>query len=173
MFATENREILDFGNAIHAMFEAVEWIENASAEEIISQWLNESTYNKDVNRDSCQQFREAMPQPDVQKALARPTGNVELWREKSFEVVMDNKWVTGQFDRVTITRDNRGKAVSATILDYKSNRIAQPTQFKDAANHYRPQLELYAQALSHILKISEHAITKQLLFTRAGKLLEV
>ncbi len=173
VFATENREVLDFGNAIHGMFEAVEWIQDIDPEKIITQWLKTSTYNAEVNRDSCQQFREAIPMQDVQRALTRPAGNIELWREKSFEVVLEEKWVTGQFDRVTIIRDDQSCATSATILDYKSNRIDQPAKFKKAADHYRPQLELYAKALSHILKIPESAIKKQLLFTRAGKLIEV
>jgi len=173
VFAPENREVLDFGNAIHGMFEAVKWIHGIDPETIINQWLKTSTYNPEVNRDSCQQFREAIQMQDVRQALTRPAGNVELWREKSFEIVLEEKWVTGQFDRVIIIRDDQGRATSAIILDYKSNRIDQPAEFKKAADHYRPQLELYSQALSHILRIPEPSIKKQLLFTRAGKLIEI
>lgn len=173
VFAVENREVLDFGNAIHGMFEAVEWIDNFDPESVIAEWLKTSTFNAAVNRDSCQQFREAVVKPEVKQALSRPEGNLELWREKSFEVVLDGKWMTGQFDRVTIIRNECGKPISATILDYKSNRIDQPAQFEEAADHYRPQLELYGEAISYILKIPSDSIRMQLLFTRAGKLVEL
>ncbi len=168
LFKTEMREVLDFGSAIHALFEAVEWTEDLDAEAVIAEWESRSADNEAVKRDVCKQFREAVILPSVQDALARPEGEVELWREKSFEIVLENQWVSGQFDRVTIIRDANGRATSATILDYKSNRIDQPAQFKETTEEYRPQLELYGRALSHILKLPESAIIKQLLFTRTG-----
>ncbi len=168
LFREEMREILDFGSAIHALFEEVEWIDGLDTEAVIATWLQRSTDNEEVKRDVCKQFRDAVVMPSVREALTRPEGEVELWREMSFEIVLENQWVSGQFDRVVIIRDSDGHATSATILDYKSNRIDQPAQFEETTEHYRPQLELYGRALSHILKLPESAITKQLLFTRTG-----
>ena len=173
LFEPEMRDILDFGSAIHALFEAVEWIEDLDTDSVIKAWLERSQDSEPIRRDVCAQFRDAVEMPSVREALQRPKGNVELWREKRFEVVLESQWVTGIFDRVTITQDDTGRAVSATILDYKSNQISQPAQFKKATETYRPQLELYGRALSHILKLPESAITKQLLFTRTGAITTV
>ncbi len=168
LFRQVMREILDFGTAIHALFEAVEWIDALDTEAVIATWLTQSTDNDEVKRDVCEQFRNAVVLPTVREALSRPGGQVELWREKSFEIVLENQWVSGQFDRVTIMRDANGHATSATILDYKSNQIDKPAEFKKASEEYRAQLDVYGRALSHILKLPESAITKQLLFTRTG-----
>lgn len=173
LFDEETRAVLDFGTAIHALFEEVEWIETLDSEAIIAAWLERSSDSDIVKRDACQQFREAVRQPAVREVLTHPGGNVELWREKSFEIVLENQWISGQFDRVTINRDPAGRATTATILDYKSNRIKHKSQFREAAETYRPQLSLYARALSRILKLPASAITRQLLFTRTGRIIEV
>jgi len=173
LFEEEMREVLDFGQAIHALFEAVEWIDDLDPEAVIEAWLQQSSDNDAVKRDACAQFRDAVAREPVREALTCPDGNVELWREKSFEIVLGSQWVSGQFDRVTIVRDAQGKPQSATILDYKSNRVESEPQFKKTTEHYRPQLELYGEALSHILKIPDSAITKQLLFTRTGTITTV
>ena len=168
LFETEMRDILDFGSAIHALFEAVQWLEDCDTESVIEAWLQRASESDLIKRDVCKQFREAVAMSSVRDALRCPAGNVELWCEKRFEVVLESQWVTGIFDRVTIVRDDSGQALSATILDYKSNQIHQPAQFKKAVETYRPQLELYSKALSRILKLPPSAITKQLLFTRTG-----
>jgi hypothetical protein len=173
LFGVENRKILDFGNAIHAMFEAVEWIEDADAGAIAAQWVKTAVCSDDVKRDATAQFIAAMQSEDTRKALSKPDGRVMLWREKSFELVLDGRWITGQFDRVTIRLNENGKPVAADILDYKSNRIDKPDEFKKAIEHYRPQLEAYTGSLSAILKIPRKAITASLLFTRASKLFQV
>ncbi len=173
LFSVESREVLDFGSAIHALFEAVEWIDDCDPEAIVQEWSSLAVVDDQVRRDVCDQFRNALTLEAVKKALSRPTGSVELWRERRFEIVLESQWVSGQFDRVTIIRDDSGKALAATILDYKSNRISQPTEFKEATEHYRPQLELYGRALSRILNLPESSISKQLLFTRTGTITEV
>jgi ATP-dependent helicase/nuclease subunit A len=173
LFSAESRDVLDFGSAIHELFEAVEWINDLDPEAVIAAWLERSSNTEEVKRDVCTQFRNALTLEPVKKALSRPQGHVELWRERSFEIVLESQWVSGQFDRVTILRDQDGHAVSASILDYKSNRIDQPAQFKETTEHYRPQLELYGRALAQILKLPETAIVKQLLFTRTGTVTEV
>jgi ATP-dependent helicase/nuclease subunit A len=168
LFEPEMRDVLDFGSAIHALFEDVEWIEDLDAEAVIHNWLEYSTDGERVKRDVCTQFRDAVVMASVKAVLAQPEGNVELWREKRFEVILESQWVTGIFDRVTITKDDSGTPRSAIILDYKSNRVETPAKLKETTETYRPQLDLYGRALSHILKIPESAITKQLLFTRTG-----
>jgi len=168
LFAAENREVLAFGRAIHELFEAVTWIEESDTEAIVAAWLAASDDAPEVKRDVCEQFRRAMQAPDVRRALARPEGAVELWREKRFEIVLDGRWVTGAFDRVAIACDPAGRAVRATILDYKSNRIASPAEFAATAEEYRPQLELYARALSRLRGLPRSAIEPKLLYSRAA-----
>jgi len=173
LFAPEMRDILGFGSAIHALFEDVEWYDTSDLEAIAEKWRARSNDLPTVQQEICEQFLRAIAVKEVRRELTRPDGDVVLWREKSFEVVLDARWVTGQFDRVTIVNDDAGRPVSAVILDYKSNRVESEEQFRETVKEYRPQLALYSRALSRILKIPETRIARRLLFTRTGRIADV
>jgi ATP-dependent exoDNAse (exonuclease V) beta subunit len=174
LFEPENREVLDFGTAIHALFERVTWAEEADVDAIVAEWSKGAVCSDDVRRDACRQFRDAMNRDEVRAALRRPSGACELWKEKRFEVVLAGaEWITGAFDRVTIERDGAGRIRQATILDYKSNRVSTEAQMSRAAKHYREQLALYARALAAILRAPPAAIRTQILFTRTARMWEM
>ena len=128
----------------------------------------------DVERDVSRQFAEALKSAEVRKALSRPEGAVELWREKRFEIVLgDAEWISGAFDRVTIHRAAGGCVTRAEILDYKSNRVESESQIEKTAEGYRPQLSLYGRALARILAVPSSAISLRLLFTRPARVYDL
>jgi len=173
LFAAESRDVLDFGRAVHELFEQVEWAETTDAEAVIGKWLETAAAGEEVKRDACRQFRDALAAGEVARALARPDGEVELWREKPFEIVLGNRFVTGTFDRVTIVRRPGDEIAAVDVLDYKSDRIGRAREFQQAVEAYRPQLALYGEALSRILHVEPARITRRLLFTRAGRVFPV
>ena len=174
LFARENRDVLDFGSAIHHLFEQIIWIEDVDVEKILQDWREVAAVSPDVERDVSLQFRRAVKSPEVRHALSRPKGQVDLWREKRFEIVLEKgEWVSGAFDRVAILRDGEGRVAGATIFDYKSNRVETDSQIRKTAEGYRPQLSLYGRALSRILAIPRSAITLSLLFTRPGRVFDL
>lgn len=168
LFSLENRDVLDFGSAIHKLFEKVEWLHDADREKIVAEWLKTSSDTPDVKRDVCAQFNAAFDSDEVRLVLTRPEDNIELWKEKRFEIILDGKLVTGVFDRVVVMRDSKGSPTGATIVDYKSDRISEESEFQDAVRRYSEQMRLYAQALSGILMLDISRIKATLLFTRAG-----
>jgi ATP-dependent helicase/nuclease subunit A len=103
--------------------------------------------------------------PSVRAALARPAdgnGVLELWRERSFEIVLVGyRWVSGAFDRVVIRRDASGRAVGAELLDYKSSLADDERSMERKLAEYRPQLELYAEVLSRLLVLPADRITRR------------
>jgi ATP-dependent helicase/nuclease subunit A len=173
LFSLETREVLDFGTAIHRMFEEVEWVAEADPDTILEQLLPRSHADEAVRRDVSTQFRAALECDEVRSALERPEGDVDLWRERRFDIVLDGNLVTGTFDRVVITRNAAGKAVSAEILDYKSNRVDSEPDIARTAQGYREQLTTYRRALSKILGIGEGSIVCRLIFTRPGRVVTV
>jgi len=173
VFDPESSEVLEFGRAVHELFQRVEWLEQADPEAVIRAWLPSAECGDAVRRDACAQFRRALAAEPVRAELARPDGPVELWREKSFEVILDRKLVAGAFDRVTIRRDAGGRAVAATILDYKSNRVEDRAAMARAAERYAEQLRLYRRALARILNLAPARIRTAILFTRAAALQRV
>lgn len=170
LFNPETRDVLDFGSAIHELFEKIGWLDKeTNTEEIIEQWIPSRAFEQKVQDDVISQFRNSLESEEVRAALARPEGNTELWREKSFEIILDERWISGVFDRVVITRDEAGNPTGAAILDFKSDRnIDTKVGMRNKAEHYRPQMELYRRALAGILSLAEDRISTELVFTGPG-----
>lgn len=173
LFSVENRDVLDFGNAIHSLFEHVEWIGDLDAEALIREWRPPPGLSEQVKNDVIKQFLHSVSTGDVKQALARPEGACLLWREKGFEIVVDNEWVSGAFDRVTIERDCNGSISRITLLDYKSSIVENDNDLRRKTRQFKSQLDLYATALSKILDVPESTIHRQLLFTRVGRVCEL
>jgi ATP-dependent exoDNAse (exonuclease V) beta subunit len=90
---------------------------------------------------------------------------VDLWRETSFELVFDDQWISGTFDRVVFFEEQGRR--TAEILDFKSNR-RRDTELEQAfANRmretYASQMTSYCQALSHLSGIAARDIRCTLL----------
>ena len=169
LFARAVHDSLDFGTAIHELFEKVSWIDEVDIEELIREWRETFWVVEDLKQSVIKQFRQALASADVHHALSRPEGNIELWREKPFDIVLEDEWVSGAFDRVVIARDPDGRPVSATILDFKSDEIAGDVKLAEVAEYHRPQMSLYGTALSRMLKLDPSRIALQIVFTHVGK----
>ena len=96
------------------------------------------------------------------KRLAKPNSDVELWRERPFDVVLGDELISGVFDRVHLFADR------AEIIDFKTEKAGE-----EAADRHRPQLQLYRSALAKLTGLEESAISSQLLFTHTHSLLDV
>ncbi|MDY6834060.1 MAG: UvrD-helicase domain-containing protein [Chloroflexota bacterium] len=169
LFSCNRHTTLDFGTAIHELFEKVYWIDQTDIQQIVQDWSNRSSTDGTFKDNVIEEFRSAISSPAVQQALSRPKGKTRLWREKRFDVIIDNQWISGAFDRVTIICDSKGNVAKAVIMDLKSDAITSDTEMLKSAEGYYPQLELYRKALSQMLKIDSSQITLQLLFTHLGK----
>ena len=173
LFDRDSYDSQDFGSAIHELFEKVMWADSTDIEGVIGQWKKHSSLARDMKQRVIKQFQCALLCADVQRALARPKGNVELWRERPFEIIVDDQWVSGVFDRVTIVRDKFDHPLTTTIVDYKSDIVADPAMLHNAVKLYRPQLILYGKALSQILGIEPTQLCLKLLFTQSGKVYDL
>lgn len=172
-FSAEARDVLEFGSAIHEMFQRVTWIDESDADALAAEWASGAACGPAVRRDAVEQFKKAMSAPEVRAALARPAGRAELWREKRFDLVEGRDWITGTFDRVVIRRDGRGEVEGAEILDFKSDRVRNDADIRRAAETYRGQMTLYRVALCRMLGCPGDRIAVKLLFTRVGRVAEV
>ncbi len=136
---------------------------------MIEEWQDGSSAPAEIKQRAAAQFRQSMASGEVRQVLSRPEGDVSLWREKHFEIVLEDQWITGVFDRVTIVRGPDGRPLRATILDFKSNEVADDAELAGLTEHYRPQLRLYGKALARMLRIDPSQVTLRLLFTYSGK----
>ncbi|MFH1435600.1 MAG: UvrD-helicase domain-containing protein [Pseudomonadota bacterium] len=173
LFNPEARGVLEFGIAIHELFSSVSWIDETDTDRVVRQWQASSGLPARIRKEIADQFRGALGSSAVRKALARPQERAELWREKSFEVVLGDRWVSGAFDRVTILRGERDEPLEAAVLDYKSDRVESASQARRAAKAYEGQMGLYREALAKITGLDPATISLRLLFTRPGVIVDL
>lgn len=107
-----------------------------------------------------------VPSP-FRDALTRPAHATDLWRERAFELVIADEWISGTFDRVVFLEENGLRR--AEILDFKSNRPhdgESPSAFASRmASAYSGQLASYRRALARLARLPESAIRCTLLLT--------
>lgn len=169
LFAQVTHDSVELGIAIHELFKKVSWIDEADVEGLIKEWQEESSATEDIRQRAVEQFRQAMASDEIRQVLSRPEGVVSVWREKHFEIVLEDQWITGVFDRVTIIQDAGGRPLQATIVDFKSNEIKDDTELASTAEYYRPQVLLYGRALSRMLQLDPSQVSLELLFTGPGR----
>jgi len=159
--ASKDPAALQFGIAVHAICESIEWLpplptplqlESLPAADTLAQ-----TYLLD--RLSLPEIRTLFDYDAVRKQLGGERGDandiqLELWRERPFALRLGGKVVAGVFDRVVIARTPDGAPLSATIYDFKTDRISATTAPTHAAR-YQNQLALYRSALLVLLGLRE------------------
>ena len=117
VFSLEGHGGADFGTSVHELFAHVEWMDETSAEEFAA-----AAEAQGVPAEALDEVLACLRAPELATTWRRPANasQVEVWRERAFEVVLDGAWVTGVFDRVVIERNQAGQPVRATVLDFKT-----------------------------------------------------
>lgn len=174
LFDRGGREGAVRGIALHELFEQVEWYEAGMGERILEAWMSRSgMISDDLRKEIGEEFLRALKAPEIADALSRPEGDVELWREQGFELADEGRWITGRMDRVVVTRDEKGIATGATVLDFKSDRVSAGPELEERVDKYRPQVQWYIRAVSRLLNLSPDKISAQLVFTCPAYVREV
>jgi|GEM_PF-3268889 len=159
--ASTDPAALQFGIAVHALCESIEWLpplptplqlESLPATDSLAQ-----TYL--LKCLSLPAIRTVFDYDAVRKQLGGELKNaedlqLELWRERPFALRLGGKVVAGVFDRVVIARTPDGAPLSATIYDFKTDRISATTA-PTHATRYQNQLALYRSALLVLLGLRE------------------
>jgi len=162
-----------FGQALHELFERVTWLDETDPVELAATWKSETRLPSPQAEGVARRFLAVMADPALVALFQRPEGAMELWREKRFEIIVDNRWISGVFDRVILRPDPETGARRAEIIDFKSNRIAGEEALRETVALYRPQMEEYRRVLSRLAGLPGEAIRLRLLFTHALRAVEV
>jgi ATP-dependent helicase/nuclease subunit A len=96
----------------------------------------------------------------------------EVWRERAFEVVIEQDWITGIFDRVIVERDSTGRVVRAVVVDFKTDSV-EPGEYETVAARYVQQLELYRKVVAVLTEAGIERVECWAIFTRAQKIVVV
>jgi ATP-dependent exoDNAse (exonuclease V) beta subunit len=156
----------DFGNAVHALFQSIPW------------WTREiELLERSGHEPAQQEVQRVLANTACQQLLAKPDlsggQTAKLWREQNFEVLLDGYWVSGIIDRAHLIFDGAGKALSAEIIDFKTDAVSDETAAQKRAQSYREQMSNYRRAVAFLLDLPEEKVTSKLLFTRLPLVVEL
>jgi ATP-dependent helicase/nuclease subunit A len=165
VFSISSRESRDYGTFVHAALQQVRDHQDLSA---LEKWraVNCATPESWQVRalaevDACLQ------NATIRAAMGRPEGGNTIWLEQPFEMVLDDAWVTGTFDRVVLENDR------ARIIDFKTDDVAAGPALAQCAEHYRPQMELYRRVLARLTALPLEKIDTVVVFTRLREVVKV
>jgi ATP-dependent exoDNAse (exonuclease V) beta subunit len=149
----------DFGTAVHRLLAEVEWSTPSEVEHRALLWQRGDPATEEAI--AC------LDAPSLAEVWQRPAGAVaaRVWRERSFELVLDGAWVSGVFDRVVIVRDAQGLATGVTVYDFKTDAIG-PAEVAAAVERHASQLQIYRQAAARLTGLPLEAVTARLVLTR-------
>ena len=150
LFALSAGEGREFGIRVHALLAQVEWSPGAGAAECAEAWAGPDP--------AAGLALACLRAPALTGVWARPSAQSEVWRERSFETVLDGVWVTGVLDRVVVERDASGRAVAATVFDFK-------TDVRPEVADHAEQLGLYRRAVAVLTGLSGAAVRAEVVFT--------
>ncbi len=162
----ENRKMRrELGSAVHLLLQGVEWLDEPDS---FIPPPAPAGGDKELWQSAVAHVRSALDMPEISTVFQQPEGPVTLWRERRFEVVRGEEWITGAFDRVVIQRNQDGRPVYATIYDFKTDDIRGSAAVSARSAHYAPQMRTYRDVLSHMLGLRTKNVFIFLVFTGAG-----
>ena len=158
LFLLESVAGAEFGSGVHELFAEVEW----NGAEKLAEWalrgLDDGVFSE---------ITACLHASELEAVWTKPANavSVDLWRERAFEVVLDNVWVTGVFDRVVVIHDSTGRPKRAVVYDFKTDRILED-QIVTAVARHEAQLNLYRRVVAVLTGLNLDSVGGELVFTQ-------
>ena len=149
----------DIGVRVHEIFAGITIIQEFDPESVLTPLESAGEIGTIV--------KGALRSDAIREKLSDPGSR--LWREKHFLITGENgAVVSGCFDRVTVHDDPDGNAVSAEVIDFKTDVAGDDSYY---IGTYSKQLELYRRTLAKMLSLPEEKIRCTILALRHGKVI--
>jgi ATP-dependent helicase/nuclease subunit A len=165
-FSLEGGGEAEFGRRVHALLAKIGWADAPDRARLGRELAEEGAAGAEAA--AC------LRSPDLAGVWERPAGRgADLWRERPFEAVVDGAWVSGVFDRVGVVLGATGRPVSATVYDFKTDRIDPAADLAAAAERHAGQLEWYRQAVRSLTGLPDEAVAGEIIFTHLRRRVRV
>lgn len=165
LFQPEGAAAAAFGTQLHALLAQIEWCEPDEVGEWERRW-REAGAPPDIMAAALDCLRA----PELRGVWRRPAGNGLVWRERTFEIVLDGSWITGAFDRVVFEDDSHRRVRMAVVYDFKTDRIGAEARVGALAAKYADQLSVYRRATAALAGLPPDQVDARLVLTRSARL---
>jgi len=160
------------GLLVHGLFAELTWMGEATLESVRASLDQSSWADMEGYQGAVSLVLQSLANPDIHPWFRQTPGVIrEAWRERSFDVMVNGEWVSGQIDRVVIEKDLSGQVLRAVILDFKTDEVSGDEALKQRAQGYAPQLRLYAKAVAKLTGIPEQKVGMALIFVAADQMI--
>lgn len=174
LFGTGRNPGRQTGTLVHAMMEQIDWIEGDFDPASLEARWRELGFDRNPAYELALKHMPSICTAQCRLAFTRPGPHTKLWRERPFDLVQDDgEWISGTVDRVIVECDDSGRAVQATIIDFKTDEAADDASLEEKLDGYRPQIALYRQAVARLTGLAPERVRAFLLFTRVARLVPV
>ena len=167
LFSGGDRTALAFGAVVHALLAEIEWCRPAD----VAVWA-EAWGGRGIQVEAVAQAVAALRAPALADVWLPPVseGAVEVWRERGFEVVIADEWISGVFDRVVVVCDRTGRATAATVYDFKTDKlVGGDSELVEAGERHRRQLTVYREVVACLTGLEVAQVRAEVVFTAAGR----
>jgi ATP-dependent helicase/nuclease subunit A len=167
LFSLNDSNALNHGKAVHSLLAEVEW---STAGEVV---IKEAAWReRGVSEASLQEVTACLRSGELAEVFS-PRSRAELWRERAFEVMLEDGWISGAFDRVIVERDDHGRALRATVFDFKTDQSPAAHELATALRYHGRQLNLYRRVAARLAGLDVAAVKCELVLTRIQRRLTV
>ncbi len=160
-FGTFDISKIEFGNAIHKVFEFVDDSED-DAQEKIARAVTNARLPENLVVEVSKVAQSSLKNPQIAEYFEKRDGRIAK-TEFKFDALVDGKMARGSIDRLLVQLDSNGKPISAIIIDFKSNGNLSKEKIS--------QLEVYKKAVEKIFAIKN--ITAKIVSYSEGKIYDV
>jgi ATP-dependent exoDNAse (exonuclease V) beta subunit len=142
------------GVEVHRLFERIGWL---SPGEVPAQSF--SAAGKIVE--------DSLKKKGIHKIFENDGG--ELYREQAFELIYQNKWMSGVVDRLHLYRDT-GTISRIVIFDFKTDIVRSSA---DLLARYAEQMLAYQGAVAQVFGVDSSMVECQIVSTSLGEVIEM
>ena len=121
---------MKFGNAVHAAFEQVGWLDEARPVM--------------PPGEAAGMVAGLLEIPEMRKLFERGGRTVELFREQPVEALLDGKWLSGVIDRLHLHRNAAGTVTRVEVVDFKTDAV---NTISELAEKYSAQMTAYREVM--------------------------
>jgi ATP-dependent helicase/nuclease subunit A len=165
LFGATGTSAAAFGTAVHTALAVVEW--GGVTAEVQAVWDVGA-----IGDEAVAEARACVEAVELAEVWSKPGAGGEVWRERTFEIVLNGAWITGVFDRVVLYRDSNGQIAKAVIYDFKTDRIERG-DVQQLVDKYAGQMTIYRNAVTCLTGLREDQVACVLVLTSQRSLCAV
>lgn len=166
------------GVLFHRFFEELAFLDQAqpNIDELVNLKLSSQIlHSQDHLREMARQFIEGLKAKEIGNLLisSRYKGTTKIFNELPFAYLRGDVLVNGSIDRIVVTYQG-DKPIAAELFDLKSDAPASQDLdqiqkwLNSRVDYYKPQIELYREAVQRIFSLSGNDIRCTLIFIGVG-----